>query len=640
VANQVSDFPYDFGRSGNPTPAGRHEVSSIMVIVRWISCRAVVLLLVVCACLGSGCSERRARTQMDNSGPPVRGGTLEMVGLADVDHLATTSGYVSNTWWLFRTFARQLLAYPSADDYAIKTRPAPDVALEVPTRENGGVSSNGLTYTFHLRHGVHWDSSPPREVTAHDFVRAFKLFCNPVSPVGAPGYYTDTIVGMERYCEQFAQVPRTVSAIRDFINTQDLAGVRAADDFTVAFRLRVPAADFLNLVAVTFASPVPVEYLDYLPDSPEFRQHTLSNGPYRIARYIQNREMLLERNPAWDARTDPIRPAYVDQIRLRLGLDAQLKQLQIEAGTADLNFDEEVPLAERASLLDIGDPTAWTSPPGDNFATFIFLAVNHVGPNNREALKQLKVRRAIALAVDKAAVGQLYGGPRVARPLRQAVGSSAAGFQKGADYDLTPGDRGDVETARKMLARAGHPQGLSLSLAYPINGQMPLAAQSVQASLARSGIDLHLVPLNTNDFYSRLLMNPQNASQGKWDLALTGWIPDWFGKNNGRSVIAPLFDGRHLGLNTQNYGGYQSQEVNAAIDRAIAAPRVELAEQAWSDAARQLMNDVALVPLVEIKAVFARSRRVRGCTWAVFGMNCDLTSLWLADAAPKQGKSK
>jgi peptide/nickel transport system substrate-binding protein len=576
----------------------------------------------------------------NNSGSPVHGGTLEIVGRADVDHLATTSGYVTYSLWLFRTFARQLLAYPPVGDYATKTLPAPDLALEVPSKENGGISTDGLTYTFHLRRGIRWNSSPPREVTAHDVIRAFKLFCNPVCPVGAPGYYTDTIVGMERYCEQFARVPGTVSAIRDFVNTQDLEGVSAADDFTVTFRLRAPAPDFLNLVALKFASPVPVEYLDYLPDSPEFRQHTLSNGPYRIARYIQSREMLLERNPSWDARTDPIRPAYVDRIRLRLGLDAELQQLQIEAGPADLSFDETVPPAEQASLLAIEDPTAWLCPPGDNFAAYWCLAVNHVGPNNREALKQLQVRHAIALAVDKAAVVQLFGGPRVARPLRQAVGSSAAGFRKGADHDLTPGDRGDAETARTMLARAGYPQGLSLRLAYPMGGGITLAAQSVQASLARAGIDLHLVPLNWNDLYGRLLANLQNAKRGEWDLALVGWGYDWFGENNGRSVIAPLFDGRHLGLSTLNFGGYQSQEVNAAIDRATAAPSAELAEQAWSDAARQLMNDVALVPLVESKNVLARSRRVRGCTWDVTGLNCDLTALWLADAAQKQGKSK
>jgi len=47
--------------------------------------------------------------------------------------------------------------------------------------------------TFHIKQGVDWNSSPPRQVTASDFVREFKAFFNPVSPAGNPGYYESTI---------------------------------------------------------------------------------------------------------------------------------------------------------------------------------------------------------------------------------------------------------------------------------------------------------------------------------------------------------------------------------------------------------------------------------------------------------------
>jgi ABC-type transport system substrate-binding protein len=607
-----------------------------MARARWIA-RAFVLLL--CACLGAGCSDHRARSLSDDSSPPVRGGTLEIVGNSDVDHLATTSAYMLQSSWLIETFARQLVVFPQPPDDQAHARAAPDLAREVPTWENGGISGNGLTYTFHLRRGVRWNTSPPREVTAHDVVRAFKLMLNPVCPVGAPGYYTSTIAGMERYGELFAQVPGTVPAIRAFVNTHEIEGVHAPDDSTVLFRLRTQAPDFLNLVAMSFASPVPAEYLDYLPDSPEFRQHTLSCGPYRIARYVQGREYLLERNLAWDAGTDPLRPAYVDRIRVRLGMDAQLQQLQIEAGTADLSL-ELIPTAELASLLAIDDATVWLSPPGDAYGGFTYLVVNYVGPNNAGALKRLGVRRAIAVAVDKAAITQLTGGPRLARPLRQAVVSSAAGYRRGADHYLTPGDRGDPALARTLLAEAGCPAGISLRLAYPRDSWFPLAAQALQASLKRAGFDVHLVPSTGADFWGRLLSNPENARSGEWDLALTGWSPDWFGGNNGRSVSSPLFDGRHVGQNSPNYGGYQNPEVDAAIDRALAAPSAELAEAAWSDAARRVMDDVAIVPLAEYKLAYGRSRRVRNCTWPFVSLNCELTKVWLANAAPKSGVAR
>ena len=261
-------------------------------------------------------------------------------------------------------------------------------------------------------------------------MRAFKLFCNPVSPVGAPMYYTGTIAGMADYCGRFAHVPGTVAAIRDFVTTHDLEGVRAADDFTVVFRLRTRASDFLNLVAMPFASPVPVEYLDTLPDSPEFRQRTFE-------RAIPNRALCPESGDRPRAesglgfRTDPIRPAYVDGIHVRLGVDAELVELQIEAGTADVSFGETVPLASLASLLATADPTVWLAPSGGMYGSMHFLVLNHVGPNNSGALKQRGVRTAIAMAVDKAAIAQLAGGPAVARPLNQAVPSSGAGYGVG-----------------------------------------------------------------------------------------------------------------------------------------------------------------------------------------------------------------
>jgi peptide/nickel transport system substrate-binding protein len=128
----------------------------------------------------------------DQAGPAVRGGTLKVVGGSDVDHLWPTSAYITGSMWLADTFARQLVMYPPDTDYASKTSVVADLARELPTRSNGGISADGLVYTFHLRDGVRWNASPPRAVTAYDFVRAFKLFCNPVSPVGAPRYYTST----------------------------------------------------------------------------------------------------------------------------------------------------------------------------------------------------------------------------------------------------------------------------------------------------------------------------------------------------------------------------------------------------------------------------------------------------------------
>jgi peptide/nickel transport system substrate-binding protein len=595
----------------------------------------VVLLASAALCTGCGDVQVSRPGAGDESGAPVRGGTLKVVGNSDVDHLATTSAYVTGSMWLSRTFARQLVTYPPGTDYETSVSIAADIARELPTPANGGISADGRTYTLHLKDSVRWNSSPPRAVTAHDFVRAFKLFCNPVTPVGAPGYYTSTIAGMTEYCTAFMQAPGTVEGIRQFVATHEIEGVRALDDSTLVFTLLAPATDFLNLLAMPFASAVPEEYLDYLPDSPDFRRHTLSNGPYAITRYVQNREIELARNPTWDPRTDPHRPAYVDRISIRLGIDDELAQLQIEAGTADLTMDLSMLTANLASLRAIGDPRVAMTPYGDRYGSMHYIAINQAGPNNGGALRNFKVRQAIALAVNKRALVQVAGGPEVARPLHQAVPSSVSGFRPGADRFATPNHQGDPGAARRLLAEAGFPDGITLRFAYATNATYPIEAQSLQASLRRAGIDAQLFPYSAGDLWGRLLANTQNARRGEWDIALGGWLPDWFGSNNGRSVIVPLFDGRQMGDISQNYGMYDSAYVNAAIDRANAAAHLEQAEAAWADATARVMDDLAIIPLIEKKTCWMRSTRARNCIWNVMGSQCDLTTLWLADAAGK-----
>ena len=202
---------------------------------------------------------------------------------------------------------------------------------------------------------------------------------------------------------------------------------------------------------------------------------------------------------------------------------------------------------------------------------------------------------------------------------------------------LTPDHRGDPEAARRLLARAGHPHGLSLTLAYPLYASYPVAAQVLQASLARVGIEVTLLPLTTGDLYGRLLGDFDHARRGEWDWSLTGMLPDWFGANNARTLVPLMYDGRLLSASSPNYGGYRNAAVDAAIDRASAAPTLGRAEAEWRAVTGLVMEDVAVVPLAETKIPFARSRRVRNCTWSVTGSNCDLNAVWLADTAAPGG---
>ena len=157
-----------------------------------------------------------------------------------------------------------------------------------------------------------------------------------------------------------------------------------------------------------------------------------------------------------------------------------------------------------------------------------------------------------------------------------------------------------------------------------------LNAQSVQAGLARAGIDVQLIPLAMSNYYD-FLGNPQNALDGLWDMAFSTIIPDWLGANNGRQVLADSFDGRRFLKGSGNFGGYNASGVNLLIDRALAAETPEEAAAAWVGVSSLAMHDAAIVPLIEAKFAWFHGPRVRNCVLDVTQINCSLNAVWLRD---------
>ena len=269
---------------------------------------AILAASSLAACSSTSSTGGTSSTPSANSaGKPVFGGTLRWVASGDVDHLDPMSAYYTATAILERGYTRQLVTYPSSNNYQTATTIVPDIATVVPTMANGGLSSDGLTYTFHLRSGVMWNTTPPRAVVAGDFVRALKRFCNPVLGVGNPTYFTSTIAGMTSYCAAYAKLPSTATAaqLATFQNSHTISGVSAPDASTLVIKLSQPASDFLNIMATTFVSAAPVEWDSYLPDSAAFRQHVYSDGPYQISKYTAGKSITLTRNPQWSSPPTP-----------------------------------------------------------------------------------------------------------------------------------------------------------------------------------------------------------------------------------------------------------------------------------------------------------------------------------------------
>ncbi|MGC8628344.1 MAG: ABC transporter substrate-binding protein, partial [Acidimicrobiales bacterium] len=425
----------------------------------------------------------------------------------------------------------------------------------------------------------------------------------------------------------------TAAAMANFIKTHNIAGVKALSERTVQFNLVRPASDFLDILSLPFASPAPAEYLNYVPDSSQMHAHFISDGPYAIKSYVPGRSFVLVRNPAWRASTDPVRKAYVNEIVVTEDKNstAATALQQIEAGTQDMFWDQDVPTAQLARMVATHDPDLTIGPGGDNYITMNpYLVFNLQSPNNHGALKNLKVRQAVEYAINKYADSQAYGGSVISGILNQAVPPGSVGYIPG--YDPYPDNNGlgNPAKAKQLLAEAGYKPGqITLNLIYRTNTVHPEIAQNDQASLQAAGFKVRLVPVNSSGgYYSQYLENPTASKNGVWDIAEPGWIPDWMGLN-GRSVIEPLFDGRTYGPNTVDYGDYNGPIVNKYIDLAESAQTQAAATKYWQDAAVQVMKDAAIVPIGAQKTAVYHNSRVQNAVFWWVAQNYDPTNVWL-----------
>ncbi len=97
-------------------------------------------------------------------------------------------------------YAVSELLYSYLTNYDVNGNPVPDVAMQVPSTANGGVSADGTRITFHLRHGVRWQDGAP--LTSRDVVFTYRAIMSPnnaiperygydrVTSIAAPDPYT------------------------------------------------------------------------------------------------------------------------------------------------------------------------------------------------------------------------------------------------------------------------------------------------------------------------------------------------------------------------------------------------------------------------------------------------------------------
>jgi oligopeptide transport system substrate-binding protein len=255
----------------------------------------------------------------------------------------------------------------------------PDGAPMPGTAEHWETSSDGLTWTFHLRADLHWSNGEPLTATqiAASFRRAF------APSTAAP------------FAEQFGAL-RNAQAVELGKLPLSALGVSAPDARTVVFKLTRPAPLQRLLL-------LPISYPVYLPAViRNGAQHTrpgnlVSNGAYRLRAWLPQATITLERNAYF--RT----PAPIPGVRYLVTEDAGSELKRYEAG--DLDLTETLPpqplvqlRARFGSELRIA-PYLGAFWFGFNVTRPPFLDADGSDAGHRHSA--VKLRKALSLAVDR-----------------------------------------------------------------------------------------------------------------------------------------------------------------------------------------------------------------------------------------------
>lgn len=534
--------------------------------------------LAACGQSGSGTSS----TAFDPK--TCQGGTLRVLNQKDITHLDPariyTSGGGNIPSLLFRTLTTRNRAAGAAGAKVV-----PDLATDT-----GTPTDNAKTWTYHLRNGLKFEDGTA--ITSADVKYGIERSFSPDLPGGA-AYLRDWLVGAKDYAGPY--------------KGKDLGAIDTPDAKTIVFHLNSPHGDFPYLATATQFAPVPKAK----DTGVNYEQHPVSSGPYKIKTYQKNKSLVLERNGNWSRKVDAERLACPDVVDVTSGLNPDVINQRLAAGNGDdanaVTTDTDLGPAQLSQLSS--NPDLAKRVARGNFPYTYYLTYD----TTKAPFDKLKVREAFSYAVNRNSVINAIGGSSLGYPATTFLpAQKAMGYQA---YDYFPaGKSGNAAKAKQLLAEAGYPHGLTVTLAHNNTAgdpSGPEVASAVQDALKSAGITVKLSTVDSNSYYDQL-NNPKTQPQ----LAIAGWGADW---PSGGPFLIPLFDGRQIIPSGGNFNTamVDDKAVNAEIDKINAITDPAQAAKAWGALDASMGKQAWYVPLYH------------GKNLALFGKN--VKNAWVSD---------
>jgi len=581
---------------------------------------------------------------------PKAGGTLTVgMGRQAFFGFDPQNEWAFSPWELFRCcLLRTLMSYNGTDG-PTGAEPQPDLAAAPPD-----VSMDGLTWTFHLRPGLHY--GPPMQgvqITSPDIVRALLRSGDPkTSNPGLGQLYLSDIAGYMEYAAS---------------KTDSISGLETPDPLTLLIREVRPDASLPFDMTLATTAPIPPS-----PSDPSARygvatghdrssdpsktdgygSFLVSSGPYMIQgmdavdfsapaaqqvapsgikpwTYDSNYNsvgygsLTLVRNPSWDPATDPLRAALPDQIVIKGGSPDALFR-QVGAGGLAMVFDDTPPptLLHRYLNDPALRPFVQTVDGGD----IVVAAFNLTQP----PFDDPAVRKAVAFALNrKAMIGPIrsaYGFGAAVVANHYVTDSAEASLASGWSPFPASGGAPDLQAARRAMAGSRYASGgrctdpVCRDVTILFHQGLGPVPQEIGRSLAALGIHARVeVP---KDFYGAC--NDPKVRHGM--CVGDGWFPDLPSTSNGLIAFfaGPSIQGgdslTHLGAPPSELARLQSPVRSVpSVDPQIEACQREVGARGiacWTRLDQYLLTQLMpSVPLAFAQEVRVTSPALTSFSW-------------------------
>ena len=288
-----------------------------------------------------------------------------------------------------------------------------------------------------------------------------------------------------------------------------IARMEAVDELTVRFTLCAPDPAFTQKLAVTNFAVNDSGWLAAAAADGSLATSMNGTGPLALAAWEQGVQIVLTRNDSyWGDR------AASERVVIQWEPESAARLLQLRAGTVDA-ADNLAPTDEAAIAADAS--LALLTRPG--FNTF------YLNFNNRYApVSDVRVRQAIAIALDRQRIVDLFypSGSTLATHVPPCVIDGACVGDAWYEQDLV--------AARALLADAGYPNGidLTLSLRETPRAYLPdpvAVATDIQAQLAAVGIRVTLKVEEAGGYIGKLLSG--DLESASFSAALPDYPEVW-----------------------------------------------------------------------------------------------------------------